>query len=322
MLLRELSGSKASLTRLGRYRLLRRIGHGGMAEVYLARCVGASGFEKQVAIKTLLPAFRGIGEYQRLLIEEAKLASRLQHRNLVSVHELAVDRGVYYAVMDHVNGADLRSLTRRCPERLKLSMAAILAIAEQVAHALEYVHRVTDDNERPLGLVHRDVSPSNILISRSGEVKLADFGIAKATMLADSTLSNMRKGTYAYMSPEQVSGVPLTSGSDRFGLGIVLAELVSGTRPFDGATVMETLDNIKAAEPPRLDGVPASVRAIILTCLQRDPCDRFDSADALARALSRAGRVHPVITPADIGHWATAVLDATRSSDESPPVQG
>ena len=288
-----------------------------MAEVYLAECFGASGFEKRVAIKTLLPSFRGMGDYQRLLIEEARLAAGLSHRNLVTVHELAVDRGIYYVCMEYVDGADLGSLMRAAREQGEpggradgpaIPMSLILAIAEELAHGLEYVHRATDDRGRALGLVHRDVSPSNILISRAGEVKLADFGIAKATNLADATLSNMRKGTYAYMSPEQVAGVPLGSGSDQFGLGVVLAELCTGRRPFDGGTIMETLDNIKAAPPPDLAGVPEPARRIVLRCLERDPCNRFASADALARALALARRDYPVVTPVDLGRWASERL--------------
>lgn len=302
----------ASLSRLGRYRLVRRIGHGGMAEVYLARCFGASGFEKQVAIKVLLPQFRDTGDYQRLLIEEARLGAQLQHRNLVSVYELASDRGVYYVCMEYVDGGDLHSLCRAEGERVPIALA--LAIAEQVAHGLEYVHRFADERGRPLGLVHRDVSPSNILISRAGEVKLADFGIAKATTLADATLGNMRKGTYAYMSPEQVAGEPLSYRSDQFGLGVVLAELCTGIRPFDGVTVMETLDNIKAASPPALDTVAEPIRDIVLRALARQPDERFASADALARALALARREYPVVTPVDLGAWTGERLPGTGTS--------
>jgi serine/threonine-protein kinase len=295
-----------SLTRLGRYRLVRKLGQGGMAQVYLARVFGASGFEALVAIKALLPAFRGAGEYERLLIEEARLGARLRHRNLVAVHDLGVDQGVYHVCMEYVDGADLATLAAR----KAVPPGLALLIAEEIAHALEYVHRLADERGRPLGLVHRDVSPSNILISRAGEVKLADFGIAKATMLADATLGNLRKGKYAYMSPEQVAGAALSAGSDQFGLGVTLAELVCGARPFDGATIMETLDNIKAAEPPALAGVDADVAAIIRQCLAREPGARFATAADLARALAEARRQRPVVAPGDLGAWLDALMGA------------
>jgi serine/threonine-protein kinase len=300
-----------SLTRLGRYRLLRTLGQGGMAQVYLARMFGASGFETEVAVKVLLPAFRGAGPYERALIEEAKLGARLRHRNLVAVHDLGVDQGVYYVCMEYVDGADLATLATQAGQTGQaLPVGLALLIAEEMAHALEYVHRLSDDRGRPLGLVHRDVSPSNILISRAGEVKLADFGVAKATMLADATLSNLRKGKYAYMSPEQVAGEALSAVSDQFGLGVTLAELLCGARPFDGATVMDTLDNIKAAAPPALDGLDtgpnADVAAIIRQCLAREPADRFASAAELGRALAEARRQRAVITPTDLGAWVAA----------------
>ena len=286
--------------------------------MYLARGFGASGFEKRLAIKTLLPAYRGMGAYERLLIEEARLSARLEHRGLVSVHELGVDQGVYYACMDYVDGADLGTLTRRAesdPPAVPLPL--VLSIAEEIAHALEYVHRYADE-QGPLGLVHRDVSPSNILISRAGEVKLADFGIAKATMLAEDTLSNIRKGKYAYMSPEQVAGEPLTSVSDQFGLGVTLAELCTGTRPFDGATVMDTLDNIKAAHKPDLAGLDDDVRAIIWTCLARDPASRFASADALARALAESRRQRAIVTPTELGEWVANRLPNIPPEPDQP----
>src|SRR5262249_21211415 len=192
--------------RIGPYRVLERLGAGGMAEVFLAVAYGASGFEKRIAIKTVLPELRGEGDFERFLIEEARLGARLQHRNLVGVHELGVDAGTYYVRMAYVDGADLASLLRGEP----LDPALALLISEEVTLALEYVHGFRDEAGRPLGLVHRDVSPANILVSRAGDVKLADFGVAKATLLLEVTRANVRKGKYAYMAPEQVAGDRLT----------------------------------------------------------------------------------------------------------------
>jgi serine/threonine protein kinase len=283
-------------SRLGPYRIVRRIGQGGMAQIYLALAYGASGFEKRIALKTLLPELQGSGELEQLLIDEAKLGARLTHRNLVGVHELGTADGIYYVRMDFVDGADLATLLRARRPPLPLA----LLVVEEVAAALDYVHRAVDDAGRPLGLVHRDVSPSNILVSRDGEVKLADFGVAKATMLADITRANVRKGKYAYMSPEQVSGEVVSPSSDQFGLGVMLFELCMGSRPFDGDGPLDTMDKIRAATPPTVQGVPVEVAAIILRCLMRAPGERFADADAVRRAIAEARRSLPPVAARDL----------------------
>jgi eukaryotic-like serine/threonine-protein kinase len=266
---------------LGPYQLVRKLGSGGMAQVHLALAFGASGFEKKVAIKSLLPEFRGHGELQRLLITEACLHARLEHRNLVGVHDLGVADGAYYVRMDFVDGGDLASMMKF--GRPSVSLA--IYIAEEVALALHYVHTFVDERSRPLGLVHRDVSPSNILLSRAGEVKLADFGVAKATRLADATGARVRKGKYAYMSPEQLAGDVLTHHSDQFGLGVTIMQMIVGHRPFDGETVLETMEKIREAEPPALEGVTPELQTIIRRCLERRPKKRYPSALALRQAL-------------------------------------
>ena len=185
-----------------------------MAEVYLAQTFGASGFEKAVALKVLRPELRDNARLQRLLIEEARLGARLSHRNLVGVHDLGVDRGVYHVRLDLVDGPDLGRVLHR---RGTVPTAVALLVTEEVALALHYLHRAEDDRGRPLGLVHRDVSPANVLLSKEGEVKLADLGVAKATLLADITRAGVLKGKYAYMSPEQVAGDPLSAASSASG---------------------------------------------------------------------------------------------------------
>jgi serine/threonine protein kinase len=307
---------------LGPYRVLRRLGRGGMAEVFLAMAYGASGFEKPVALKTLLPELAGLGEFERILIEEARIGARLSHRNLVGVHDLGTDDGAYYVRMDYVDGADLGSLTR---DGTRPPAPIALLVAEEVALALDYVHRAADDAGRPLGLVHRDVSPSNVLLSRAGEVKLADFGIAKATMLADVTRGGVRKGKYAYMSPEQVAGPAsaLTAASDQFGLGVTLYELLTGARPYDADSPLETMDRIRDARPPDVTALEPASAAIVLRCLRRDPADRFPDAEALRAAIAEARRVHaPAATP-DLGCWVLEQLarrpDAPAARDTIAP---
>ncbi|PID38040.1 MAG: hypothetical protein CSA65_04265 [Proteobacteria bacterium] len=234
---------------IGPYRLLARLGAGGMAEVYLARASGASGFEKRVAVKVLRAELADDPKLTRSLIEEARLGARLSHRNLVSVQDLGVADGSYYLRLDYVDGGDLRRL---CAAGERPDAALALLIAEEIASALEYLHAVGDEQGRPLGLVHRDVSPTNILLSRQGDVKLADYGVVKATALKDATRANVRKGKYAYMSPEQVEGRPLTAASDQFTLGVTLAELLRGSRPFEGETPHQTMELVRAAAPPQL----------------------------------------------------------------------
>jgi serine/threonine protein kinase len=283
---------------LGPYRLLRRIGAGGMAEVHLAAAYGASGFERRVAIKTLLPQLRNNAKLQRLLIEEARLGGRLQHRNLVQVHDLGVADGIYFVRMDYIDGADLASLMRR-----GLPTAGIaLLVAEEIVLALAYLHAATDEAGRPLGLVHRDVSPSNVLLSRAGEVKLGDLGVAKATLLADVTQVNEVKGKYAYLSPEQVAGEPLGARSDQFGLGVTLMEMLCGRRPYDGDTPLATMDLIRAAVPPDLADLDADLAALVQRCLERDPADRFPDDETLRQAIADARRSRPA-APADLAHW-------------------
>lgn len=291
--------------RIGPYTLLSRLGHGGMAEVFLARAVGASGFEKPVAIKVLKTELQGDGELERLLIEEAKLGATLGHRNLVQVHDLGVDGGVYYVRMDFVDGADLDSL-----RRAELPSAPLaLLVAEEIALALSYVHSLTDAEGRPLGLVHRDVSPSNVLLSRHGEVKLADFGIAKATMLGENTAASIRRGKYAYMSPEQIAGAPLSSRSDQFGFGVMLHELLLGRRPFDGPSPIDTMDRVREAAPPDLSALDADLAAIVGTCLAKAPDERFETAEALQRALAAARRLRDSTSTLDLARWVSAQLD-------------
>jgi serine/threonine-protein kinase len=287
--------------RLGPYRLVRRLGRGGMAEVFLATAFGASGFEKQIALKTLLPELQGNGELERLLIEEARLGGALSHRNLIAVDELGVDAGVYFVRMEYVDGVDLATRSRRGRPPLELA----LFVVEEVALALAYVHAFAGADGRPLGLVHRDVSPSNILVSRAGEVKLADFGVAKATGLADVTRANVRKGKYAYMSPEQVAGAPLSPASDQFSLGVTLMELLCGRRPYDGDgdTPLATMDRIREAAPPDVRELDADLQELVLRCLAKKPEARFEDMESLRRAVSSARARRAPAAPPDLARW-------------------
>jgi serine/threonine-protein kinase len=279
-----------------------------MAEVFLALAFGASGFEKRVAIKVLLPEFQGDGTYERMLIEEARLGSRLSHANLVGVHDLGVDDGAYYVRLDFIDGADLAALLGRGPLPAPLALLA----AEGAAQALAHLHACTDESGRPLGLVHRDVSPSNLLLSRTGEVKLADLGIAKATLLADASRSRARKGKFAYMSPEMVAGLVPDRRSDLFSLGSLIFEALTGRPAFAGTSPVDTMERIARAERPAMALLDPALRPMLEPCLERclarRPEERYPDASALARELALLRRALPPCTEADLGAWVSARL--------------
>lgn len=274
---------------IGPFRVLRHLGRGGMADVFLAVAHGASGFERRVAVKTLLPALQGDPDYERALIDEARIAARFHHRNLVQVHDLGVAQGTYWVRMDLVEGTDLATLLARSP----LPVALSLFIAEEVAAALSYLHALRGDDGRPMGIVHRDVSPANVLLSRDGEVRLGDFGIARSTLRAEVTQGGVRKGKYAYMSPEQVRGEALSAASDRFSFGVTLHEMLTGARPFDGDGPVEVMERVREALPPTLPGVDDDLAALVRTCLAKDPAARFADSDAMVSALGEARHRRP-----------------------------
>jgi serine/threonine-protein kinase len=285
-------------TSIGPYQLVRLVGRGGMAEVHLAIAHGASGFSRRVAIKTLAPELANDVDLTRALIHEATIAGALHHRNLVSVLGLGVDDGEYYVVLEYVDGGDLASLVEdtAMPEPLALH------VVHEVALGLAFLHAARDDRGLPLGIVHRDVSPANLLMSTAGDVKLADFGIAKATALADLTVAGARKGKYAYMSPEQLAGEPVAPASDQFGLAVTLVELVAGHRPFAGDTPWATMDAIRAGAPD-LAGVPDDVVLIARRALAVDPRDRYRSIDDVIDAIIALRASRPSVGSRELGAW-------------------
>jgi serine/threonine-protein kinase len=260
-----------------------RLGQGGMAEVFRARAFGASGFEKVVVVKTLREELVGEPELERMFLEEARLQARLSHRNLVQAHDCGVFEGRAWVRLDLVDGVELAALT--------LPLAADVArfLGAELALGLHALHEASDESGRALGIVHRDVSPTNVLLSRLGEVKLADFGIARATQLREQTRAGVRKGTYAYMSPEQVSGMALTVASDQFALASLLAELLTGKRAFDAPTPFETMEAIRHGPTPELTTVEPALRAVLQRALQKVPGQRFASSRDFRAALISSG---------------------------------
>ncbi len=285
-------------TAIGPYKVVRLLGRGGMAEVHLAIAHGASGFERAVAIKTVAPDLADEPELERALIREAVIGGAQHHRNLVAVLGLGVADGGYYVVLEYVDRGDLaRHLRGPMPEPLALHVAA------EVARGLGHLHAARDARGLPLGIVHRDVGPANVLVSSTGDVKLADFGVAKATALADRTAAGTRKGRYSYMAPEQLAGEPVTAAADQFGLGVMLVELVTGARPFAAETTpWAILDAIRGG-PPALAGLADDLRAIAMRALAIDPRDRFPSIAELQAALSDAQHGRPSAGPEDLARW-------------------
>jgi len=269
-----------------------------MAEVWLARSRGAAGFEKRVVIKRVLPHLMEGSEAAALLIREAKIAARLSHPNIVQIFDLGEEEGGYFIAMEFVHGRDLASALAFRPEpksstnRPGLDLPLRLWIVAEVAKALDYAHRRQDEEGRPLGIVHRDISPQNLLLGYEGEVKVADFGIARATPreLGGDEDPTLLRGKFAYMSPEQAAGDPLDRRSDIFSLGIVLWELIAGRRAFRGGSKEETLRLVREVQLPDLDlasiGAPLSLGPLLSRALAADPDARFASASEVQTALS------------------------------------
>ena len=272
--------------RIGPYVIERRLGGGGMAEVFLASVVGEAGFSRPVAIKRVLPGFGDRPEFATLFISEAKLSARLRHPNIVSVLDFQRDpeHGLFL-VMELVEGKDLDQLLST--GLLPVSLA--LTIAAEMLRGLGYAHHPPRRDDDILGLVHRDVSPQNVLLSWEGEVKVSDFGIAKSREAAQAAASVMIKGKPAYMSPEQADGRALDGRSDLFAVGVVMWQMLTGQLLFQGSTTQQVLAAVlRSSIPPpttlRPD-VPHDVCAVVMKLLERDPAQRYATAEAALQDL-------------------------------------
>jgi eukaryotic-like serine/threonine-protein kinase len=286
--------------RLGRYELLLPIADGGMARVWAARVEGSRGLHKIVAVKTMSLALAGSEDpqFERMFLDEADLASRIRHRNVVEILERGEDDGVIFLAMEWIDGDSLLHVMRPRGRPHPLAPSVAARIVADAASGLHAAHGLCDENGRHLGLVHRDVSPQNILIGRDGTVKVTDFGVAKALGRGvEATRVGELKGKPSYMSPEQVRGKPVDRRSDVFALGVVLFEAVTGARPFVGdneIVIVQAIATGQVTPPTALaPDCPAEVEAIILTALATDPDRRFQDAQAMSLALegylTRAG---------------------------------
>jgi TonB family protein len=276
--------------RFGQYVLVEKIATGGMAEVWKARMRGVEGFQKIVAIKKILPHLSDNQDFIEMFVDEAKLAAQLNHNNIIHIYDLGKIQSSYYIAMEFVDGYDLKNILRRAEETDQpMSVELALFVVSKVAAALDYAHRKRDFEDREMGLVHRDVSPQNVLISQEGDIKLCDFGIAKAASKASHTQAGALKGKLQYMSPEQAWGRHVDRRSDIFALATVMFEMLTARKLFGGDNELSILDQVRAArvQPPSLynDDVTPAIDAIVLKALQLDPDNRYQTAGEMAREI-------------------------------------
>jgi serine/threonine protein kinase len=268
--------------RLGKYELIERIGVGGMAEVFLARTFGPKGFKKELCIKRILPHLSANPEFIAMFIDEATLAAKLQHTNIVQIFEFNKIKDEYYIAMEYIDGKNLKEVIKVSQDKgLPLSISQGIYIIGEVLKALHYAH-TKKEGEKELGIIHRDVSPHNILISFAGEVKLTDFGIAKAKTHASLTQNGVLKGKCAYMSPEQAKGERIDHRSDLFSVGIILFELITRKKLFQGDTELEILAKVQRGIIPSLNKIASHIspelQKIITKLLDPNPKTRYNSA--------------------------------------------
>ncbi len=281
-----------------RYVVLEYLAEGGMGAIYRGKKLGAGGFEKEVVLKQLLPEFTQQPEFIDLFLREAKLSATLDHANIVRTIDLVAADDAFFIVMEYVRGGDLRTLAKRAKRRRRwLAAAAALYVAREICSALSYAHAKLGPDGKSLGLIHRDVSPSNILISGAGEVKLTDFGIAKAS--THRSVFYKVRGKVGYMSPEQARGEPLDHRSDLYSLAVCLYELVTGERLFVAATLTTTPEELYGQPIPRVSkkrpGLPEDLDALMWRALDAKPAGRFQNAAELADAILRVAHKHKLL---------------------------
>ena len=279
-----------SLETYGRYQLLKKIATGGMAQIYLARQVGPEGFEKLLVVKRILPHLAENEEFITMFLDEARIAARLNHPNVVQIFDLGAQDDSFFIAMEFIHGEDVRRVWKHADKVGKpIPLPLICRIIIEACAGLDYAHKKLDGSGRPLNIVHRDISPQNILVSFEGGVKIVDFGIAKAADQATVTKSGVLKGKYSYMSPEQAAGQPIDCRTDIFALGVVLYELLTGTRLFKRATDIQTLNAVtecKLALPSQVnDRIPLDLDEIVMKALSKDRTLRFSEARQLGAAL-------------------------------------
>jgi serine/threonine protein kinase len=295
------SSATLDALQLGRYQILRTLATGGIADVLLARATGMEGFARHVVIKSIRPELARETQLVRAFLEEARIAASLHHQHIVQVHDIGEQDGAYFFAMEYVHGETVRALLTRMREAGALvPIEQVISIATATAAGLHYAHEQVGSDGTSLGVVHRDVAPSNILLGYDGSVKLVDFGLAKAALRSAKTLSGTLKGKASYMAPEQCLGRPIDRRADIFALGIVLYELATARRLFKGENEFLTMRAIVEGDIPppsrQRHDLPSTFDAIVMRALARAPAERFQTADELRGALESFVVAHQLRT--------------------------
>ena len=279
-------------TKLDRYELVCPIGEGGMAIVWIARQAGKFGFQKLVAVKTILPRFAADPRFQRMFIDEARIASRIDHVNVALILDVGEKDDIAYLVMEYVEGESLQRMQRAAQKKgMRIPPGVLLRVMADVCAGLHAAHELCDERGQPRGVIHRDVSPQNVLVSTKGVAKLIDFGIAKARdRLSGDTTTDQVKGKLRYMAPEQAVGQPMDRRADVWAVGAVLYHLLAGRPPFDGEHDVAVLAALSSGRPPAPlpPGIHPSITSVVMRALTPAPDGRFDTAASMQQALEDA----------------------------------
>jgi serine/threonine protein kinase len=311
----------------GRYRIRGVLGEGGMGRLYVAEKTGIEGFAKIVALKRILPHLADSPPFRTLFLNEARIAARLEHHNIVATYELGEVDGTYFMALEYLPGEDLGAVLARCDATNRMPVEVAALLAQQSANGLHYAHELRDGAGRPAGLVHRDVNPSNIFITYHGMVKLLDFGVVKASSASNKTTPGVFKGKYAYCAPEQLLGETVDPRTDVFSVGIVLWECLTGRRLFESPNDAGTIDAVRTQPivPPshHRPEVPAELDEIAMRALSRDREQRYKNASELSEALDRflGGKRHRP-TSNTVGQWLEALFGAERAALKRAIAQG
>ncbi|HSN82716.1 MAG TPA: protein kinase [Polyangiales bacterium] len=307
-----------------RYNLIEKLEAGGMAEVFLGEATSVQGFKKRVAIKRVLPHLASHTNFIGMFLDEARLGARLSHANVVSVFDIGKSDNSFFIVMEFVDGTNLKKMLETLRvKRQHFPLKDAIFIAMEACRGLSYAHELVDEDGHPLDLVHRDVSPPNILISKRGEVKVTDFGLAKARTQLERTDPGVVKGKFSYLSPEIASGHPVDERADIFALGVCLWEMLGGRRLFLGETDYETVQAVSRARVPSLVDIHPEIDeqfdAIVQKALAKKPEERFQTAREFGDALASYLFHHQMkVTPYDIANLVKTVLEREKSVPPQP----
>ncbi|MGH7298030.1 MAG: serine/threonine protein kinase, partial [Polyangiaceae bacterium] len=275
-----------------RYRVVEKLESGGMAEVFRAESEGLQGFRKQVAIKRVLPHLSSKKKFISMFLDEARLSAQLSHSNCVQVFDIGVGDNAFFIVMEFVDGANLKAIIEHIKKTGRdFPVEAAVYISLELCKGLAYAHELTDNNGVALHIVHRDMSPPNVLVTKNGEVKIVDFGLAKANSQLEKSEPGIINGKFSYLSPEAAMGQEVDARTDVFAVGIILWELLAGQRLFLGDTDFQTVKKVQAASVPSISTinrkVPQELEKIINRSLARDPQQRYTTARDLGMDLSK-----------------------------------